>query len=239
VYNTAVYGVASFNNVNASVLFSDVVIHASPLMSTNDANVKTLVGLPQASVSVQCSNGTVGRNAHYTAQGTVINDTVIFATEQSSRLCPETGATLKGGWFTAAMSNGAAGTVTVKTRESVAADGAAYNGERPKLYVQQNWAAGVQQDTLLATATATGSGAFETLTSAIGPVSDDAVLHFYVSAGGAAYTQGWVNVDTVGFTHTEDTSGFRFWDASTGQTFVTNAASAEGGGGGGAWTYVG
>lgn len=182
------------------------------------------------SISVQRANGTVGDNVTYVHNGTIIADKSIFDITPSLRLCPEIGYILKSTPIHVVVPYGSYGTVTIKTRESVASDGAAYNGNRPAIYVQENGAAGILSDTLLATATAAGSGGFETLTAVVGPVQDNAVLNVYVTAGGTDYSTGWVNVDTVVDAANIQTGDYVYW--KEGQPFAANAGGGEAGGGG-------
>jgi hypothetical protein len=66
------------------------------------------------------------------------------------------------------------------------------NGNRARLIVKANPAAGIAADTVLATATVSSEGAFELLSGTTAAVTDDAVLEVYVDCDG---TTGWVNVD--------------------------------------------
>jgi hypothetical protein len=213
------------------------------LVGSNDNTSIPKIGLVDCSLSAFCAvqryNGTAGDNRLYTSAGTASSDSTIFDTTASVRLTPSAaGQTLDGECFNVVIANGNSASVSVKTRESVLADGAAYNGARPALYVKRNDASGILSDTLLATATAAGSGAFETLSASIGPVTDNAVLTCFIRTGGTAYTAGWVNVDTLATSPTSvDTGGFNYW--KTGETFAVNGGAGTSGGGG-AWaaTYT-
>ena len=77
-------------------------------------------------------------------------------------------------------------------------DGTDYNGNFAKLYVKANYNLGITSDTLLDTATALSTGAWEALTGATAAVTDDGVLEFYVVLDG---TTGWLNIDDFSFTN--------------------------------------
>ena len=125
-----------------------------------------------------------------------------------------------------AVANGATLTPTVKVRESVAGDGTDYNGNRIRLIVKANPAAGIASDTVLATATASSEGAFESLSGTTAAVTDDAVLEFVVDCDG---TTGWVNVDTFSISSQTDSRKYQFW--GNGQPVVYGDNAAGGGGG--------
>jgi hypothetical protein len=130
------------------------------------------------------------------------------------------------GKFTVAVGSTQAVDVSVKVRESVAGDGTDYNGQRAKLYVENNTIAGITSDTVLATATAASEGAFETLSGTTPVTSGDSVLSFYVAVGSTNYTQGWVNVDTFTATVT-DSKGFKYF--KDGMPYVVGDNSTGGG----------
>jgi hypothetical protein len=89
------------------------------------------------------------------------------------------------------VDSGGTATFGVKVRKSVVGDGAAYNGAQPRLILRRNAAAGISE-TVLATSTVAGNGAFEELTGTSGAVSEDCILEAIVDCDGTA---GWVNVD--------------------------------------------
>ena len=71
-------------------------------------------------------------------------------------------------------------------------DGAAYNGNQPRLMLRRNAAVGITSDTVLATSSAAGDGAFEVLSGTTVAASDNGVMEVYLDCDGTA---GWVNVD--------------------------------------------
>lgn len=167
-------------------------------------------------VHSQKNNQTAGDHRTFYSYGTIATDPTIYDVGPLSvRMQPstifQTGIPLKTE-FDCVVSNGAAVAVSVKTRESILSDGKAYDGSRPTLWAKANPALGFASDVLLDTATSSGSGAFELLTGTTGTVSDDGIVTCFVQAGSGAYTQGWVNVDTMSAVPvTLDTSGFKYW----------------------------
>jgi hypothetical protein len=134
-------------------------------------------------------------------EGAITIDTTsgLFDVTPSLRLTPSS-ATEKlttlganGGWIFP-VASGASITITIKVRKSVAGDGAAYNGNQPRLMLRRNSSLDVTDDTVLATATAASDGAFETLTGTTPIAPDFGVFEFYIDCDG---TTGFVNVDSL------------------------------------------
>jgi hypothetical protein len=96
-----------------------------------------------------------------------------------------------GSGFKKVIASGGTLAASIYVRKSVAGDGAAYNGNQPRLIVRKNVSAGITVDTVLATASA-AAGTWEQLSGTTAAVTDDAVLEFYVDCDG---TTGWVNID--------------------------------------------
>jgi len=87
--------------------------------------------------------------------------------------------------------NGAATSISVWVRTSTVGDGAAYNGDAPRLIQRANAALGVTNDVVLATS-AGSAGTWTQLTATSSVPTDDGVWEFVVDCDGTA---GWVNVD--------------------------------------------
>jgi len=103
--------------------------------------------------------------------------------------------------------------VGVWVRKSVIGDGAAYNGNLPRLLLKVNSATwtGIT-DLVLATASAASSGAFEYI-SGVTPVAlDNAAFEIVVDCDGTA---GWVNVDDMYVSKQNSTKGFKYWSNSS------------------------
>lgn len=125
--------------------------------------------------------------------GRVERDTTIFNTAAPSERLTPTSASIKlsSGSRLVAIDDGSTVTINVYVRKSASGDGAAYNGNQPRLIVKANPACGISSDTVLDTMTF-GTGSWEQLTGTTAAVNADGALEFYVDCDGTA---GWVNVD--------------------------------------------
>lgn len=126
--------------------------------------------------------------------GTIERDATIYDVSPSMKITPAD-AVLKceSPRFRCAVASGQALSISVKVRESVSGDGADYNGNRLRLVLVANRALGITADVVLATATISSEGAFETLTATTATASEDGVMEFYIDGDG---TTGFFNVDT-------------------------------------------
>jgi len=141
-------------------------------------------------------NQITGFHKSWFRTGIITSDSVIRdgTTGFSQRLTPNKAAErLESGSKKVAVAAGSTVTVSVKVRESVAADGADYNGPRARLIVKSNPSVGIMADTVLATATVASEGAFETISGTTIAATEDGVMEFVVDCAG---TTGWVNVDS-------------------------------------------
>jgi hypothetical protein len=125
--------------------------------------------------------------------GIIERDTTIFNTASpSERLTPSSASIkLQSGPRLVAVDDLDTVTINVYVRKSVAGDGAAYNGNQPRLILKANPAVGINTDTVLDTMTAS-NGTWEQLTGTTSAVNADGAFEFYVDCDG---TTGWVNVD--------------------------------------------
>lgn len=125
--------------------------------------------------------------------GRIDRDTTIFNTAApSERLTPNSAAIkLVSGPRVVAVDDGGTITINAYVRKSATGDGAAYNGNQPRLIVRANLACGITTDTVLDTMTV-GTGTWEQLTGTTAAVDADGALEFYVDCDGTA---GWINVD--------------------------------------------
>lgn len=155
---------------------------------------------PNSFVSAQRLGTTAGNHKSWFVGGTLTIDTTIYNTASpSARLTPLSASvkmvssvrTAPGSGFKKVVASGATLAASIYVRKSVVGDGAAYNGNQPRLIVRKNVAAGISADTVLATASA-AAGSWEQLSGTTAAVTDDAVLEFYVDCDGTA---GWVNID--------------------------------------------
>lgn len=176
----------------ATIVFNSCTFASSSEITSTAYNFLDEYG----SIQIQRKDDTDGTNVMYINQGIVTPDTTIYRTASPSiRITPKSATipcTTNLFPFEAFVNSGQTCTPTVYLRESESGDGAAYNGNRVKLYVKANYNAGITSDTLLDTATASSDGTFEALTGTTAAVGDDVVLEFYIVLDG---TTGWVNTD--------------------------------------------
>jgi hypothetical protein len=172
-----------------------MILYNTTLGSTVEVESQTSF-LSDGRVGSQKHDQTAGNHKTWRQYGTITIDTTagLYRTSSpSERLTPNSASgKLKSAVKRAAVANGGAITASVYVRESVVGDGTDYNGNRARLIVKANPAAGIAADTVLATATVSSEGAFELLSGTTAAVTDDAVLEVYVDCDG---TTGWVNVD--------------------------------------------
>lgn len=175
--------------MNARVTLNNTIL-ASAIEIATSSNLP-----PSGFVAMQKHNQTSGNNRVQYKYGLMTLDTAIYDTTPSIRLTPNNSSyALMQTIGSVNVNLGQVATPSVKVRESVSGDGTDYNGARIKLYVKQNVALGITADTLLATATVSSEGAWETISGACPSVSEDGVLEFYITCNG---TTGWINVDTL------------------------------------------
>lgn len=93
-------------------------------------------------------------------------------------------------------------------------------------------AAGITADTVLATATVSSVGAFETISGTTATVSDNCILEFAVDCDG---TTGWINVDTFVGPTVASTLGLAY--SKDGLAFGYGDNDSGGGGGATAFTF--
>lgn len=145
------------------------------------------------SVKSSKNDQTEGAFKSWFKYGTIERDTTIFNTAApSERLTPNNASfKLQSGTRVAAVDDLGTITINAYVRKSVAGDGAAYNGNQPRLIVKKNLACGITSDTVLDTMTA-AAGSWEQLTGTTAAVNADGALEFVVDCDG---TTGWINVD--------------------------------------------
>jgi hypothetical protein len=125
--------------------------------------------------------------------GVIERDTTIFNTASPSERLTPTSASFKlqSGPRLVAVDDLGTVTINVYVRKSVVGDGAAYNGNQPRLVLKANPACGISSDVVLDTMTA-AAGSWEQLTGTTAAVDADGALQFVVDCDG---TVGWINVD--------------------------------------------
>lgn len=196
-FETCTFGVASGIfvahatsdfSVGANILARFTLNNCVALVPANLADVE-----PGSYLSYQRYGQTDADHRTYYQQGTLQTDAVIYKTAAPSERATPLSASIKllSGAHRKAVDDGATATFSVWVRKSVLGDGAAYNGNQPRLILRANPAAGIAADVVLDTAAA-AAGDWEQLTGTSAAVTDDAVLEAYVDLDGTA---GWVNAD--------------------------------------------
>ena len=186
----------SSSDIFLQIGYVNMVFNNCSFGSLNIQNQYNL--LSSSKVSFQRLNGTAGNHKVCKGTGIIVNDTTIYDISPSSlRLTPtDINLKLKSTSFQIAVASGSTATVSVKVRQSVLADGTAYNGSFPRLILKSNPSAGstYNSDIICATATVASSGAWETLSYTLpSAVTDNVGMEFYIDCNG---TTGWINVDT-------------------------------------------
>lgn len=82
--------------------------------------------------------------------------------------------------------------ISVWVRESVTGDGVDYNGSRVRLILKANPYVGINNDSVLATATVSSEGAWQQLSATVPALAADCVIDVRIDCDGTA---GYVNVD--------------------------------------------
>lgn len=149
-------------------------------------------------ISSQKHNGTNDSHRAAIKQGTVETDTTIKDTgrTRSCRLTPFSASVKCGSAmiWRVRVTGGTTITPQVRWRKSVVGDGAAYNGNQPRLIIKRNDAVGVSADTVLATATNAANGAWENQSGTSVTFTDEGEVCLYVDCDG---TTGWINIDSI------------------------------------------
>ncbi len=185
---------AHTNDIACNVYFMRLDLVNCKLGGTNEVASQSSMARTDCYVSSARHNQTAGLHKTWKKYGTITIDTSIYDVSPSVRATPiSASGKLECPVARVPVPSGGTATVSVKVRKSVAGDGAAYNGNQPRLIWKANVAAGVASDTVMATASG-GAGTWETLTGTTPTVNDNAVLEIVVDCDGTA---GWINIDTA------------------------------------------
>lgn len=219
-------------DINLSGLYA-VQMKLSNTLLASSAEVANQTSLPPTGfIACQKHDQTAGLHKTFRRNGTIIIDTAVSDGDGFSMKLTPLSATSKldacgaDCGFAVRVPNGQTCTPSVKVQE----DGS-YNGNRARLIVKRNDAAGISADTVLDTATAASDGAWETLTGTTVAVTDDCVLEFIVDCDGTA---GNLYVDS--FSHTlsggylDGTGDMKYW--GNGFPFNGSTYPTPSGGGG-------
>jgi hypothetical protein len=170
---------------------------SSSTQLANQTNLRAVVTRPYSSLKANFLGQTQNHKTWF-GNGSWSYDSSISDASPSLRMTPLSATVkLQSPNFIASVPSGQAATASIKVRKSVIGDGAAYNGNQPRLIVRRDYGAGITSETVLDTSTAAGDGAFETLTGTTSTVGANCALQFFVDCDGTA---GWVNVDTFSIT---------------------------------------
>jgi hypothetical protein len=195
------HGTADIDFGTVKQTLSRVSFRNTQFNSTNTvANVLSLIGDSFVGSSKHQGAGT--SHFAWTRVGTLRNDLVLFdpATPGSESLRYtfsnlNTFANAVTPLKRVIVPSGKSLKVTASVRTSTVGDGTAYLATTyPRLVVKANPAVGVNSTTVLATATAASSGAWEVISGTTGVATDNGVLEFYIEAVGPI--TGWMNIDS-------------------------------------------
>lgn len=148
-------------------------------------------------MNFQKFNQTAGDHRTEMKYGQLKTDTAIYNTAAPSmRMTPNNASSKlesasKHRGITVPVANGSTVDITVYVRKSEAGDGAAYNGNQPRLIQRANPALGQSDDVVLDTVSV-AVGNWEQLSATSSSATDDGAWEFIVDCDG---TTGWVNVD--------------------------------------------
>lgn len=231
------YGANCFGMSIDSIVFGQYNVHsagdlrltAATIGSLGGANI-TMNSTPQLANPTNLTNpGQITFNRFngngyktWTSWGIISQDLSIYNTgPQSMRITPSSSTfKVSGGLFQVAIGNGQSMAVSVNIRRSISGDGAAYNGNAPRLVVKKNVPMGIAADTVIDTSTGS-AGTWELLTGTCPTPTDNGVVIIQIDCDG---TTGWINVDDFQANITpSDTTTFSIW--SVGQPLVMYGAS--------------
>lgn len=180
---------------SAANAFIDTVFRNCLFSSATQFANTSLNMVNNSEIGVQKFQQIAGNHRTYNRFGIISIDSVIYNVESPSvRMTPNIlTQKLKSKPKHVATPNGQTATIRVFVRKSVIGDGAAYNGNQPRLMLLEDAAMGILADTVLATATNAADGAFMELVGVTPAITDNGVFRVYVDCDG---TSGWVNVDS-------------------------------------------
>ena len=173
--------------------FVDIVLDNCLLAASTEV-LGMASAIPGSSVRSQRHDQSSGNHLSRYRQGTIEEDTSFYNLASPSEKLTPSSATikLKASPKRFAINNGETATVKVSVRKSsVAAGGADYNGNPPRLILKRNYAMGLTTDTVLDVMLA-GLNIWEQLSGQTPIVTGDGVLEVYVDCDGTA---GFINVD--------------------------------------------
>lgn len=153
-------------------------------------------------ISSQKHDQTAGNHVFWLVGGKGQTDATFYNTASPSIRLTPTSASIKmesapkDRGMQIAVASGATATVSAYIRKSAAGDGAAYNGNQPRLIQRANPALGQNSDVVLATYSG-GTGSWAQISGTTSSPTDDGCWEIVVDADGTA---GWINVDDFAVT---------------------------------------
>jgi len=153
-------------------------------------------------ISSQKHDATAGNHVFWLVGGKGQTDTTFYNTASPSIRLTPTSASVKmesapkDRGMQVAVASGATASVSVYIRKSAAGDGAAYNGNQPRLIQRANPALGQNSDMVLATYSS-GTGSWNQISGTTSSPTDDGCWEIVVDCDGTA---GWINVDDLAVT---------------------------------------
>lgn len=164
----------------------------------------SLIPAPGTGIGFTNYNQVAGDNRTLKSTGNITTDAAIFRTSAPSMRMTPASATFKLtsegilSGFLVPCAAGSFKTINVYIRKSALADGAAYNGNQPRLIMRPNSAGGgASSPQVLATMTGTTTGAWQLLTGVTPSAAINTTFEFYIDCDGTA---GWINVDDISVT---------------------------------------
>jgi hypothetical protein len=231
VFNNCTFGVGTAHSTGdirvASSQLQDYILtfrnclFSSPTEISQQANL----GLGGYLISAR-HDQTDGNHRTWRRQGTISADSTITRSAGKSQRLTPLSATLKleSASKYVAVKDGQQITVGAWVRKSVVGDGAAYNGNQPRLILKANPAVFTgTTDVVLDTMTA-AAGTWEFLTGTATVSLDDTAYEVLVDCDGTA---GWVNVDDWKISTTNQTNKEKYWSEGAPASWV---AANQGGG---------
>jgi len=199
------------NPTSGVVILRNCVLGSTPEVSTPIYNNGYIISENHDQVA--------GAKRVYLKRGRIDTDTAIIRSgSRSLRLIPNSlGTKLEYIFAKSAVASGTTPTIGIYVRKSVVGDGAAYNGNQPRLIIRRNILVGITTDTVIATATNAANGAWELLSGSLPTLTGNGIVEIELDCDG---TTGWVNIDDFQAPPALNTKSFEFGDDTVGITAI-------------------
>lgn len=167
---------------------------------------------PSTWIATISNSGNPANFALYTRNGTQTPDSRIYRTDGPSLRLASNGVASQSYQtgipfqrFSCPLNAGQTVVVTAWVRQSLAGDGAVYNGKKPQLYLEAAAQFDILANILLGTSNV-AQGNWDLITATY-RANYTGVYNFFIEVDG---TTGWINVDDVNFSISNDTRGFKY-----------------------------